>query len=578
VSARASAGVPVVALLEKRGRFLTATPFFDRGRRINLDKPKREIRVTAGDLVLVAPTAPRAGHGRVVRRIGRPDVARDVLEALMLDRGLRRRFDPAVERAAREAAPPEDPARRDLRSLVTFTIDPPTARDFDDAISAEALPEGATRIWVHIADVAAHVPAGSLVDREAFRRATSVYVPGAVEPMLPEALSNAACSLVPGQDRLAVTVELELEGARVRRSAFYRSTIRSDARLDYPQVDRVFAGDEPALAPWGEPLALARRVADAIAAAREAAGALAVDSEEPQFAFSREGHVTELTPTEQTESHKLIEMLMVSANEAVASLLEARKLPALYRIHERPEPTRVMRLVEQLASLGVPTPPVPDPMTPQQAGDLVGEISHLVSEHVRRVGRGRLALTSLVLRSLKQARYSPENLGHAGLRSSRYCHFTSPIRRYPDLVCHRSLLAAVGAGEQAPEASRLEEAGDWCSRRERDAMAVERRADDVARCFLLEAELVRRGWHAEWEGEVIGVIGAGAFVAFGDGYQGMLPVRRLRGDWWELNAEETMLVGAQSGSAVRLGDPVVVQVERVDAPRGRVDLSPVELG
>jgi ribonuclease R len=570
---------PVVAVLEKRGRFFTATPFFARGPRVNLDKPGREMR--AGDLVLVRPTGPRGGHGKVVRRLGRPDNARDVLEALMLDRGLRRRFDPAVEREARAAAerPPhgEAGARRDLTALPTFTIDPPTARDFDDAISAERLGDGATCVWVHIADVAAHVPPRSLVDREAYRRGTSVYVPGLVEPMLPEALSNQACSLVPGQDRLAVTVELEFEGAKVRRSAFTRSVIRSDARLDYPQVDRVFAGEEPAGAPWGEPLEAARAVAAALDAARAARGALAIESVEPEFDFSHEGHVTGLAASEQTESHRLIEHLMIAANEAVATLLDTRKLPALYRVHERPEPARVKRLAEQLAALDVPTPPLPDPMSPQQAEDAIGEISRLVDAHVRRTGRGRAALTSLVLRSLKQARYSPVNVGHAGLASPRYCHFTSPIRRYPDLICHRALLSAVGGGEDAPEASRMDEAGEWSSLRERDAMSIERAADDIARCFLLEAELFQRGWHAEWAGEVIGVIGAGAFVAFGDGYEGMLPVRRLRGDWWELDEAETMLVGSQSGMALRLGDPVTVQVERVDAPRGRVDLSPVQL-
>jgi ribonuclease R len=564
---------PIVAVLEKRGRFLTAVPFFHRGRRMNVDRggPARP-----GDLVLVAPTGRGAGHGRTLRRIGRPDVARDVLDALMLDRGLRRRFDPLVEREAREA--PErvaDVPRLDLRALPTFTIDPPTARDFDDAISAEVLEDGAVRVWVHIADVAAHVRPGSNVDREAFRRANSVYVPGLVEPMLPEALSNQACSLVPHQDRLAVTVELDLEGATPRRTAFHRTIIRSDRRLTYPEVDDIFAGRMEAEEPWAAPLAAARRAAAALQEAREAKGALEVDSEEPEFAFSGEGHVTALMPSEQTESHRVIEHLMIAANEAVATLLEARKLPALYRVHERPDPARVQYVAEQLASLDVPTPPLPETMTPQQAGDAGAEIARVVSAEVRRRGHGRIAFTSLVLRSLKQAHYSPRNVGHAGLRSPRYCHFTSPIRRYPDLVCHRSLLSAIGAGESPPAASQFEAAAEWCSDRERDAMKIERDADAVARCFLLEAELFESGWEAEFDGEVTGVIGAGAFVAFGDGHEGMLPVRRLRGDWWELNELETMLVGAESGNAIRLGDPVRVRVERVDAPRGRVDLAPV---
>jgi ribonuclease R len=545
---------PVVGVLAKRGRFWTVDPFFDRGRRINVDRP-RDAR--PGELIEL--------RGKRVRSLGRPDVARDVLEALMLHRGLQRRFDPLVEREARSE--PIDVPRRDLRDLPTFTIDPPTAQDFDDAISAERLDDGVVRVWVHIADVAAHVRPGSHVDREAFRRGTSVYVPGLVEPMLPEALSNRACSLVPHQDRPAVTVEMDFDGAKVRRTAFHRSVIRSDRRLTYPEVDGMFAG----AAALDEPLAAARQVAAALDAAR--VGALAVESSEPEFDFSREGHVTALVPSEQTESHRLIEHLMIAANEAVATLLETRKLPALYRVHERPEPARVERLAEQLASLDVPTPPLPVSMTPQQAGDAVADIAQLVAQEVRRRGHGRAALTSLVLRSLKQARYDPKNLGHAGLRSARYCHFTSPIRRYPDLVCHRSLLSAIGAGEDLPSASRLDDAGDWCSQRERDAMRIERDADSVARCFLLETELFERGWDTAFEGEVTGVIGAGAFIAF-DGYEGMLPVRKLVGDWWELNELETMLIGAGSGDRIRLGDPVSVRVEKVDSPRGRVDLVP----
>jgi ribonuclease R len=560
-----------VGVLRRRGRFLVAEPLFERGPNISVE---RSTKASEGDIVLVRPPAHGRGSARVVRVIGRPDVARDVIEALMLERGLRRRFDPAVERAARE--PAAEHPRRDLRDLATFTIDPASARDFDDAISAEETGDGRWRVWVHIADVAAHVPPRSPVDREAHRRGTSVYVPGAVEPMLPETLSNGACSLVPGQDRLAVSVEMDMEGAAVRRAAFHRSVIRSDERLDYDRVDRIFAGEEPARDPWAAPLAAARAASGALAAARDRRGALVVESADPQFTFDAYGHVRGVRPEQQTESHRLIEHLMIAANEQVATLLEQRGVPALYRVHEQPEPSRVEHLIEQLASLDVATPPLPRNLSPQQASDLVGEISRLVEEHVQRTGRGRAALTSLVLRSLKQAHYSPVNVGHAGLKSPRYCHFTSPIRRYPDLVCHRALLSAVGGTERAPEASRMGELADWTSARERDAMTIERDADDIARCFLLERELYEHGWEREWEGEVVGLISAGAFVDFGGGYEGMLPVRRMRGEWWELNEQGTILHGTRSGRALRLGDPVTVRVERVETARGRVDLVPGE--
>jgi len=564
-----------VAELDRRGRFLLGEPFFERGRGIPVE---RDHRARLGDLVLLGVRG--RNTAKVVRVIGRPDNARDVIEALMLDRGLARRFDPAVEREAKTvrdaggAPHAREVARRDLLDLPTFTIDPATAKDFDDAISAERLDGGGARIWVHIADVSAFVAPGSLVDREAYKRGTSVYVPGAVEPMLPEALSNDACSLRPHQERLAVTVEMDFQGDRVTRSAFYRSVIRSDERLDYDRVDRIFSGAEEAAAPWAEPLGVARDVAAALQSARERVGALTVESPEPEFAFDQAGHVARAERVEHTESHRLIEHLMIAANEQVATLLEQRSVPTLYRVHERPEPTRVENLAAQLASLGVPTPPLAETMTPQQAADAVAEMSRHVDAHVRRTGHGRLGLTSLVLRSLKQAYYTPQNLGHAGLGLTRYAHFTSPIRRYPDLVCHRALLGAVGGGEQAPKGSQLEAVGAWASARERGAMQIERDADDVARCFLLERELFESGWNAEFAGEVVSVIGAGAFVAFGDGYEGMVPVRRLGGDWWDLNEEGTMLRGERTGETLRVGDPLVVRVDRVDTPRGRVDLLP----
>jgi ribonuclease R len=578
---RAPARTAVVAVLDKRGRFLIGESFFGRGPQLIVDNDRR---AGPGDLVLLR-TGGRGGqggrgHAKVERRIGRPDVARDVLEALMLDRGLRRRFDPAVERAARQAAEGEGVAegpRRDLRDLVTFTIDPATAKDFDDAISAERLGENAWRIWVHIADVSAYVRPGSLVDKEAYRRGTSVYVPGRVEPMLPEALSNGACSLRPDEDRNAVTVEIDLQGTSVTRTAFYRSLIRSNMRLDYDQVDRIFALREHPAEPWAEPLAAAREASAALQAQRERGGALAIESSEPDFAFDAQGHVTAAHRVVATEAHRLIEHLMILANEQVAKILSDQRVSTLYRVHERPAGEAAERLVAQLASLGVATPPTPEQLTSQQAAEVIAECSHLVEQHVRRTGQGAIGLNGLVLRSLKQARYDPANLGHTGLGLLHYCHFTSPIRRYPDLVCHRALLAAVGSGEEVPRASMLPGAGEWCSARERDAMSIERAADDVARAFLLERELFEGGWDQDFEGEVTGVIGAGAFVAFGQGHEGMLPVRKLRGEWWELNEEGTILEGTRGGAAIRVGDRLRVQVERVDTARGRVDLLPVEV-
>ena len=615
----------LVAVLARRGRFMIAEPLFPqrdapsgRGSRRGSDSlvvgqaRARTGRSGAGegDLVLVGRN--RTGV-KVLRRLGRPDVARDVIEGLLLDRGERRAFSAGVEREAGEAGArvmAEPGERRDLTELATFTIDPVSARDFDDAISAESLPGGKVRVWVHIADVAAHVPEGSAVDREARRRATSVYVPGTVEPMLPHALSSESCSLVPGQVRATVTVEMELEGARVLRSAFYRSLIRSDQRLDYDRVDRIFAGVERAGEPWGSSLAVARATAAALGQAREHSGAVELDSPEPEFEFDERGHVAGVQGRLQSESHGLIEQLMIAANEAVAGLLSQRRVPCLYRVHERPEPARVERLVDQLATLEVPTPPVPERLSSSQAADLLGEVSVKVQEHLRRNdGRGRLALGSLILRSLKQAYYSPVNLGHAGLHSTAYCHFTSPIRRYPDIVCHRALLSAIGGGERAPRAAEMAGLGEWTSDRERQAMVLERDGDDVAACFALEGALGASGPEVVLEGEITGLIGAGAFVAFegpGHGphapeemppFEGMLPVRALRApapapgrerrgrrgagppeqegrEWWELNEEGTILRGERTGATLRLGDPVKVRVARIEAVRGRVDLEP----
>jgi ribonuclease R len=554
---------PMVAVLEKRGRFLVAEPLFGPGPRTAVERAD----ASAGDLVLVG--AGKRG-ARVLRRLGRPDRARDVVEGLMLDRGLYRSY-PRAASAEAEASldePYAADARVDLRELPTFTIDPDDAKDFDDAISARR-ENGRVRLWVHIADVTAYVRPGSRLEREAFRRGTSVYVPRAVEPMLPEVLSNQACSLRPGEDRFAVTVEMEMDGADVTSVAFHRSLVRSDRRLTYGEVDELFAGRTSPEEPWGEPLAVARELASALRGRRDS---LEFGSWEPTFDFDSEGNPTGVRYEEQTESHRVIEMLMILANEQVAGYLADKKLPTLYRVHERPEPQSVLFLVEQLASLDIPTPALPKQMTPQQAADAITEISRIVT----RESRGKRAYSVLVLRALKQAYYSPRNLGHAGLGSPRYCHFTSPIRRYPDVAAHRALLQGLGIDEAATPGHELEEAGVISSASEREAMKIERDADDICLAFLLERMLAEKDPNEShtFEGEVVGLIEKGAFIEFGEErFEGLLPSRRLRG-WWTLNELGTALEAEGSGRRLRLGDTVAVEVDRVDAPRGRVDLIP----
>lgn len=567
-------GVRKVALLERKGRFTSAVPLFERGQAAALE---RKVRTREGQIAWVEFGA---GRARLIRDLGRIDNARDVSEALTLERLGKRGFSRAVEEAAEiAAASPEDLPRQDLTGLATFTVDPATARDFDDAVSARQEGDG-FRLWIHIADVSAYVRPGSVLEKEAFLRANSTYVPTSVEPMLPHSLSSGVCSLSPGDMRLAVTTELALSGSgEVTSAAFYRSRIRSDVRLDYDQLDRIFAGREKAPEPVADQLALARRAA-AILADRRRGSALEVNSSEPSFEFDDEGHVLKAAGERQSEAHRLIEQLMVLTNEQVAELTVARGVPSIYRVHEMPDPDRVERMLGQLASLDLPAPPLPSGMGPSTAGQIAVEASRSVAKEAERRGHGADSYSRLILRALKPARYLEKNLGHAGLGSEAYCHFTSPIRRYPDLLVHRALLSAVGGGEEAPSTGEAAEAALHASEREREAMVLERDADDICAAFLLDRELFEEGWDKRFEGEVSGVIRSGCFVRFGgrlgDVYEGFVPARRIRGERFELNEEETSLVGSKTGRKVSLGDALAVTVEKVDAPRGRVDLDPAD--
>ena len=563
---------PRALVVSRRGKFWVGEPLFDRAPQVALSRGR--VKLAEGGIALCR-LGPRSAQPIV--DLGRADRPRDVIAALLADRGLRQTFRDRHEQEATRAIErlQSDPGERhDLTAEPTFTVDPASARDFDDAVSARREGDG-YRLWVHIADVAAHVKPESGLDREALARANSTYAPGMVVPMLPQALSGDACSLRPDVERLAVTAEILLgSGGQVRSASFYRSLIRSDERLDYEHLDRIFAGSERAPEPVAAAIEAARAAAASLADA--SAGGLTVTSSEPEFIFAADGAPERSRRVEGTEAHRLIERLMILTNEQVATLLERKRVPALYRIHEQPDPERIRFMIEQLASLDVPTPEIGELAGPTEAGAVAVEASRLVAAEAERRGHGAAPLSSLVLRAMRPARYSERNLGHAGLASLAYAHFTSPIRRYPDLIAHRALLAVIDGSEAAPTEAEVAGAALHCSDRERDSMKVERDADDVCAAFLLERELFERGRETTFAGEVSGVIGAGAFITFAgersDVYEGFFPARRMRDERYEINDVESALIGQRSGRRVGYGDPIEVRVDSVEAPRGRVDL------
>jgi ribonuclease R len=541
----------LVVEVSSRGKLVVGEPYYEPGQPVVLDR-KQLGEVGPGDLVAV-----RTGRGRarVERALGKADDVEAVLEGLLVHEGLRAPFEP------HDVPEPTLEGRVDLRELPTFTVDPDTAKDFDDAISVRR-EDGGVRAWVHIADVAAYVPAGSPLDRGAAGRALSTYVPGRAAPMLPPELSEDACSLRPKVDRLTVTVELPPTGEPL----FYRSVIRSDARLTYGQVER------------GEvelpEVALAAELSAELRRRRFARGALRIDSPEVNFEFDGRGGVERAWLEAEPGAHALVEELMIAANEAVAGLLASRRRETLYRVHERPDPQAVLLLIAKLAELEVPTPPAPqqDRLAPGEAAALAAAAGELVAEYTERSGRGREAFAALVLRALKQARYDPANLGHAGLASRAYCHFTSPIRRYPDLVVHRTLLRELGVSDE-PQPDDLGELAEHASLRERAAADIEYRADDLCLAWLLERRLFEQGWEATFEGEITGLIGAGLFVRFGGVFEGFVPVRRMQEDYFELSSLGTALVGRRTSRRYRLGDPAEVRVEEIRRHEGKVELT-----
>ena len=523
-----------------------------------------------GDVVVVRITnwgdrhrGPAGEIEKVLGPLGSPGV--DVL-AVIYGHELPVEFPSEVEAAATEIqkrgiVDADLRGRVDLREQLVFTIDPIDAKDHDDALSIRRLGNGNWEVGIHIADVSFYVREGTSIDAEALRRGTSVYLVDRTVPMLPHALSSDLCSLVPNQDRLAASVIVELDAdAQVVKHRLARTVIRSRHKLAYEQaqgvLDTTSSIDEETDSAILDLVALSRK----LRVQRFERGSLDFDLPEARVVLNAAGEPTDIQKVERLESHRLIEDFMLLANETVARRAARAKLPFIYRIHEAPDDDRLLQLKEFVETFGhkLSSKKVP---TPKEIQNLLERVKGRPEEKL---------LSTIVLRSMKRARYSHENLGHFGLAARYYTHFTSPIRRYPDLVAHRlSIRAFVDREEGSGEATinLLPEIADISSERERVAVDAERDSIELKKVEFMERHL---GDH--FAGTIGGVAQFGFFVLLDDFYvEGLVHVSSLEDDYYAFREEQYALVGEHSGQIFRLGDRVRVQVSAVNIEERKID-------
>lgn len=549
------------------------------------DPSPRWLGVAEGDVVVARiteyPTRYTAATVTLDRRVGSADELDMNIESVVASHGLATDFSPSTLAEAEDVVPAvgealaAEPRRRDLRDVPCVTIDPADARDFDDAVGARRLPDGGFELDVHIADVTHYLPWGSSMDLDARARTCSVYLVDRVIPMLPERLCNDVCSLRPQEDRLAMTVRMRLDArGRVTGYDAMASAIRSNARLCYDEVDALLSGrstaaDLPADPAEKDQLAEMLRVLDQVRELRERVraerGAIDFETREAKVALDADGHPTGVTVRQRSRATGLVEEAMLLANECVAKILADAEVPAAFRVHERPSAEDLRRTILPLDEMGL--------LEEGDAAALLAGDPFAISRVLERSRgtSGEYLASALLLRAQRRATYLPHNEGHYALGASAYCHFTSPIRRYPDDVVHRALKAHLagkdGGREQRAVERVLPQLCEACSSMERTADAAARDSQKVKMAELYEGRVgqVERG-------VVSGCERFGVFVSLDETCaEGLLPVRALGHEWYSYDEDRMALVGESTGTVWRLGQRVEVEVAGVDVARGQID-------
>jgi ribonuclease R len=519
-----------------------------------------------------------AARGRIIERlgfIGQPGVDIEVvLRKFHIPRDFPAEVLAQAEAISREVSDREISKRVDLRERNIVTIDGETAKDFDDAVEVRQLPNGNYLLGVHIADVAHYVKEGTVLDEEAFERGTSVYFPGRAVAMLPERLSNGICSLNPRVDRLTFSVNMEIDsGGRFLNRKVYKSVIRTKERMTYTDVNAILTARTPELEQrYGYLLADFERMHalyKILRDRRERRGSIDFDLPEGLVMLSETGEIESIQASERNVAHRLIEEFMLAANEAVAQELVFANQPGIFRVHQQPDPRRLEDLREILKEFKLALRGDVEEIRPGELQRILKLVSGTPEERF---------LTNIILRSMKRAFYSPEDLGHFALALEHYCHFTSPIRRYPDLIVHRRLNELITDGPlHGEDLARVQRVHPLYAQQSSDR---ERRAEEAEREVLEWKKVIfmRDKVGEKFTGIVTGVAPFGLFVELDEIFvQGMVPIATVGGDYWQYREREHRLRGESTQRELRLGDHVVVEVKSIDEDRRQLEFRLLEV-